>query len=188
MKFCLSEKYDGPIAFKIGVGELTISIAGDGGESHYGIRHVERCDLKIYRGDTDVTHMLLGRDQMDGITDGDMYEMVERLSSRTESRLWMRGTTCIGTLETLPILWSHLKKGDEIYLRGNHRIENGNSSYLRPCVYGPHTVHDPEKRELINSKGQTFLEYPDELCIRVNKGTSKGTEMKEAKEASGRWK
>ena len=59
-----------------------------------------------------------------------------------------------------PILWKEVVDGQEIYTEGTHLGEF--------IAYGPHRVSDKEKRELINSRGQTFLTYPEDLLVKVS--------------------
>lgn len=48
------------------------------------------------------------------------------------------------------VLWADVKIGDEVYICGTNAGE--------PWAYGPYQVYNPDKHELINSKGVVFLE------------------------------
>jgi len=59
------------------------------------------------------------------------------------------------------ISWLEVKDGQEVFLRGTHLgIE-------RP--YGPHIVENQNRRTLKNKKKRTFMHYPEDLLIKVNK-------------------
>lgn len=57
------------------------------------------------------------------------------------------------------ILWQNVSKGFEVYLAGTH--------LGKFKAYGPHWVHDVDRRMLINSRGQKFMHYSEELCIKL---------------------
>jgi hypothetical protein len=58
-----------------------------------------------------------------------------------------------------PILWEDVIDGQEIYTEGTVLGEF--------MAYGPHHVNDKKRRELINSRGQTFFTYPEDLLVRI---------------------
>ena len=55
------------------------------------------------------------------------------------------------------VLWLDVRKGDQVWLLGT---DNG-----KPKAYGPHTVVDTATKVLVNSKGRTFLHYPEDLLV-----------------------
>ena len=57
------------------------------------------------------------------------------------------------------VSWSEVENGDLVYIPGN-LVDNKPT-----CTYGPHKVHDKDKRELINGKGRTFYERWPTLFI-----------------------
>ena len=60
--------------------------------------------------------------------------------------------------------WSKATKGQDVRLHGT---DNGKFK-----AYGPHTVHDPSKRQLARGtpkvKGAVFMHYSEDLLIPAN--------------------
>jgi hypothetical protein len=60
--------------------------------------------------------------------------------------------------------WSKATKGEKVWLRGT---SNG-----RFYAYGPHTVHEPAKKQLSTAtpafKGAVFMHYAEDLLVPAN--------------------
>lgn len=56
------------------------------------------------------------------------------------------------------VSWGNLSKGQEVFILG--------SADDKAHAYGPHVVEDADRRVLRNSRGQTFMHYPD-LLVKV---------------------
>ena len=71
-------------------------------------------------------------------------------------------------------LWKDAKVGDKVYLAGNKTpIFSNEQGGLRvspkqaPFAYGPHTIHDIEKRQLLSgNNGKVFNEPEDTLLSK----------------------
>ena len=59
----------------------------------------------------------------------------------------------------IPVKWEEVVEGQEVFLAGTHL-----GDFL---AYGPHWIDDVEKRKLINGRRVTFLEYPEDLLVKV---------------------
>ena len=59
----------------------------------------------------------------------------------------------------IPVKWEEVVDGQKVFLAGTHL---GNFR-----AYGPHWVNSASKRQLINSRNTTFLEYPEDLLVRT---------------------
>jgi hypothetical protein len=55
--------------------------------------------------------------------------------------------------------WEDVTEGQEVFIEGTHL---GNFR-----AYGPHWIDSVSERRLINSRGVTFLEYPEDLLVRA---------------------